>query len=210
MKTKVRTICKECREFYCKDCSESHSLQKISKHHTMFDLLATYCDICHGKGIHSKVQTICKECRELYCKECSTSHSLQKVSKSHTLIDLDPQGGNSKTADTSEIELSSDFLQYLSVRENTGLYRAQVAVDGGASARKDNTKITTERDVKLKSAADRSTDPAKLRPDKCGEFGIKRPDDKKDVYISGILALSGKVIVNDAFCMIKKEISYHS
>ena len=70
----------------------------------------------------------------------STLHSLQNVSRSRT-ITLD---GNTKNADTAEPELSSDFLQFLSVTENTGLYRAQVAVEGGTPQRGNQAKTTTK------------------------------------------------------------------
>ena len=187
----VQTICKECREFYCKNCSVSHSLQKISKHHTMFDLLSTYCDICHGKGIQSNVRTICKECREFYCQNCSISHTLQKVAKGHTMIDLDPQRGNIKTAETRKSELSPDFLQYLTVRENTGIYRAQVAMNDGA--------CEEEHGEEVKRLSDKSIPPTVHNADKVGEFNVARPDDKVKVRITGVLTLADKVIVADPY-----------
>ena len=39
IKSKVRTICKECRKFYCKACSDSHFLQKASRNHALIDLI---------------------------------------------------------------------------------------------------------------------------------------------------------------------------
>ena len=184
---KVRTICKECREFYCKDCSDSHSILKVSKDHTLVDLSSTYCDICDEKKIKAKVRTICKECREFYCKDCSDSHSIMKMSKNHTQIDLDPPDENDPSASTQgdETELSSDFLEQLTVRENTVLYRAQVAVDDSACARK------AESDI---SRTEISCDPMTWKADKCGEFSVKRPD---DIYIAGVLVISDKVVICD-------------
>ena len=188
----MRTICKECREFYCKDCSDSHSILKVSKNHTLVDLSSTYCDTCDEKKIKANVRTICKECREFYCKDCSDSHSIMKMSKNHTQIDLDPPDENVPSASTQieDTELSSDFLEQLTVRENTVLYRAQVAVDDSASARRaESTNSPTEK----------TCDPMEWNADRCGEFGVKRPDDKENVYISGLLSISDKVIICDLY-----------
>ena len=189
---KVRTICKECREFYCKDCSDSHSILRISRSHTLVDLSSTYCDICDEKKIKAKVRTICKECREFYCKDCSDSHSIMKMSKNHTQIDLDPPDENDPSASTQidDTELSSDFLEQLTVRENTVLYRAQVAVDDSAGARK------AERNI---SPKEKTCDPMTWKADKSGEFSVKRPDDKTNVYITGVLVISDKVVICDLY-----------
>ena len=90
IRSKVRTICKEYREFYCKDCSDSHALLKITRDHVLIDLTSSHCDICQMKGIKSTVRTICKECREFYCQDCSHTHSIMKLTRDHPLIDLDP------------------------------------------------------------------------------------------------------------------------
>ena len=188
---KVRTICKECREFYCKDCSDSHSILKVSRGHTLVDLSSTYCDICDEKKIKTKVRTICKECREFYCKDCSDSHSIMKMSKSHTQIDLDPPDEKNPSASIQfdDTELSSDFLDQLTVRENIVLYRAQVAVDDIACARKAASNI---------SPTEKTYDPMAWNANKCGEFTVvKRPDDKENVYITGVLVISDKVVICD-------------
>ena len=57
---------------------------------------------------------------------------LLKATRDHHLIDLhpkygDPQQETKESAD--QAELSSDFLEQLTVTENFVLYRAQVAVD---------------------------------------------------------------------------------
>ena len=79
-----------------------------------------------------------------------TLHSLQNGSRSRT-ITLD---GNTKNLDTAEPELSSDFLQFSTVTKNTGLYRAQVAVEGGAPQRSNHANRgcrKTNRSSKTKS-----------------------------------------------------------
>ena len=119
------------------------------------------------------------------------SHTLQKISKSHTLIDLDPPDGNTKNVDTTEKELSSDFLQYLTVRENTGLYRSQVSRIDGA--------CVEELGEGAKTVSDKATPPAGLKADKVCEFNVRRPEDKENARITGVLTLADKVIVGDLY-----------
>ena len=114
-----------------------------------------------------------------------TLHSLQNGSSCRT-ISLD---GNTKNADTAEPELSSDFLQFLSVTENTGLYRAQVAVEGGTPQLGNHAKTTTEKPI----------DPAKLKALKCGEFSVKTPEDNTVVNITGMLVFADTIVVSDYY-----------
>ena len=156
VRSKVRTICKECREFYCKDCSDSHALLKITRDHVLIDLTSSHCDICQMKGVKATVRTICRECREFYCQDCSHTHSIMKLTRDHPLIDLDPHDcqDSPKRQDTplmtsesdamedanivsprpvtttDSAQFSSDFLGNLMVRENTVMYQAQVAIGG--------------------------------------------------------------------------------
>ena len=78
------------------------------------------------------MRSICHECREFYCQNCSDYHLRFKATGDHHLIDLHPKYGDPQTAtkeSADEAELSSDFVEQLTVTENTVLYRAQVAVD---------------------------------------------------------------------------------
>ena len=119
-----------------------------------------------------------------------TLHSLQNDSRSR-IITLD---GNTKNADTAEYELSSDFLQFLTVTENTGLYRAQVAVEGGAPQRGNHANRTAEKLI----------DPAKLKAEKCGEFSVKTPEDSTVVNITGMLVLGDTIVVSDYYNFVLK------
>ena len=188
IKKKVRTICKECREFYCKDCSDSHLLLKATRNHVLIDLLSTYCVICLGKGIESNVRTVCKDCREFYCKECSELHTLMKATRTHKLIDLDLQDARDpplKNAASGETELSSDFLQYLTVKESTELNPAQVAVEDGACVQEKRKRLEE------RAYADN------IKATKFGEFSVWERRDRGEVFTWGILAMADKVIISD-------------
>ena len=191
LQSKVRTICKECREFYCQNCSDTHSIQKISKHHSMVDLSTTHCDICFGKGKQSTICTICQECRELYCDDCSKSHSLQKISKSHMLIYLDPPQEKMNTTYLSDTLLSSDFLQTLTLRKNTISYLSKANVHGGACPQEsdNNTPASEENttDVTALKAGkeDNATDLIGMKARKSGQLGQKVPDEN----VSNLIAM---------------------
>ena len=180
IKKEISTICEECREFYCKDCSDSHLILKATRNHVLIDLLSTNCDICLGKGIESKARTICKECREFYCKECSDSHTILKATRDHILIDLDPHDVDIPPAEhsrISETELSSDFLLYLTeVNENHGSSRAQVAVE-----KSDCTQVERVCEERSEDTEDIDNIEAKLRV--CGEVSMRRPRDRSAVWI---------------------------
>ena len=181
------------------------------------DNLSRVCEAC-GEGT---VRTICNECREFYCQNCSDYHLRFKATRDHHLIDLhpkygDPQQETKQSAD--EAELSSDFVDQLTVTENTVLYRAQVAVDRevkqeegeergavtkrnenkgtkkGSSSKQEETEIsegTTKQNETLKS--DRIVKDSKIE-----QFSIKRPDDKKNAEVRGILVLTQNIIIADS------------
>ena len=91
------------------------------------DKSSRVCEAC-GEGT---VRTICNECREFYCQNCSDYHLRFKATRDHCLIDLHPKYGDQQkesTESADEAELSSDFVEQLTVTENTVLYRAQVAI----------------------------------------------------------------------------------
>ena len=184
LRKEISTICEECREFYCKDCSDSHLILKATRNHVLIDLLSTNCDICLGKGIESKARTICKECREFYCKDCSDSHTILKATRDHILLELDPPDGQNPPLEhsrISETELSSDFLQYLTevitVNESAGSSRAQVAVEKSGC-----TQVEWTCEEGLEDTVGMENIEAKLRV--CpGELSMRKPRDRSAVWI---------------------------
>ena len=168
------------------------------------------------------MRTICNECREFYCQNCSDYHLRFKATRDHHLIDLHPKYGDplqETTESADEAELSSDFLEQVTVTENTVLYRAQVAVDRevqkeegaehGAVTKRDKNKWTTKGSSSAQGETanlgygtekkDETTSSHTLAKDsKIGEFSIKRPDDKKNAVVRGILVLSQNIIVADS------------
>ena len=81
------------------------------------DKLSRVCEAC-GEGT---VRTICNECREFYCQNCSDYHLRFKATRDHHLIDLHPKYGDQQKEtkeSADEAELSSDFVEHLTVTEN--------------------------------------------------------------------------------------------
>ena len=177
--------------------------------------------VCEACG-ESTVRTICNECRELYCKNCSDYHLRFKATRNHHLIDLHPKYGDQSqktTESADEAELSSDFVEQLTVTENTVLYRAQVAVDRevqtevgaerGAVTKGNEIKGTTKGSSSTQGETgslgystakkDETTSSHRLAKDsEIKQFSIKRPDDKENAQVQGIFALSKKIIVADS------------
>ena len=178
--------------------------------------LSSACEACG----ESKVRTICDECRKFYCQNCSDYHLRFKATRDHHLIDLhpkygDPQKETKESAD--EAELSSDFVEQLTVTENTVLYRAQVAVHRevkpqagamrGAVPKRDQNKGVQKGSYSTQGETAKSEGTAKkdetvcsdrpTKDSKIGEFSIKRPDDKKTAEVRGILVLPQIIIVAD-------------
>ena len=183
------------------------------------DNLSRICEAC-GEGT---VRTICNECREFYCQNCSDYHLLFKATRDHHLIDLhpkygDPQQETRESAD--EAELYSDFVEQLTVTENTVLYWAQVAVERnvepqagavrGAIPKPDLNKETKKGspskqcetanpgDGAAKMDETRNND-NEVKDSQIEQFSIKRPDDNKNAEVGGILVLSRNIIIADIY-----------
>ena len=161
------------------------------------DRLSRVCEAC-GEGT---VRTICEECREFYCQNCSDYHLRFKATRDHHLIDLHPKYGDPKNKTTEpadEAELSSDFVEQLTVTENTVLYRAQVAVE-----RDENTTVQREQltmnentvlyrsqvavDREVKKAADAKYGATPTRYDNCTKKASLNENDSR----TGVIAKSG-------------------
>ena len=168
------------------------------------------------------MRTICNECREFYCQKCSDYHLKFKARRDHHLIDLhpkygDPQQETKESAD--EAELSSDFVEQLTVTENTVLYRAQVAVDRdvdpkageeyGTVKKRDGNKDTKKRSSSTQNKTANpgdgtaneveTTSSHRLAKDsQIKQFSIKRPDDKKNADVRGLVVFNQNIIVADS------------
>ena len=184
------------------------------------DKLSRVCEAC-GEGI---VRAICNECREFYCQNCSDYHLRFKATRDHHLIDLHPKYGDPQqkrdetTESTDEAELSSDFVEQLTVTENTVLYRAQVAVDRevepqagterGAIPKRDGKKGTKKGWPSKQRETAKSEGTAKMnetlksdrvvKDNPIEQFSIKRPDDNVNAEVRGILVLTQNIIVADS------------
>ena len=111
----------------------------------------------------------------------------------HTLIDLEPPQASSITEESSQeksassfdsdadAELSSDFLEYLVVSENTVLYRAQVAVE--------ERTVETAREVVEKKPRKLSD----IRGTKVRDVSVKREEDEAKTRYSSSTYTGGHV-----------------
>ena len=191
-KHKVRTLCYECREAYCQDCSDCHLRFKATRDHSLIDLHPRYDQNQTGKTSE-------------YADETETSSDFLPSAK--------------EASSTEESELSSDFLEHLTVTENTVLYRAQVAVEGrttgnvysedGTSSRaKDNiSRHTKGADAPGSGNQKLNMNPAvKQNPSyesvmidsDIWQFSIKRSESMIETRITGIVVLPNKIIVGDS------------
>ncbi|KAK3108111.1 hypothetical protein FSP39_001429 [Pinctada imbricata] len=156
------------------------------------------CEPCKEDGNEIKARTQCYECHELLCEPCSNHHLRSKISKHHHLIELvqfmqkstsknDQSSSKPTSTSVNEDELASDFLETVTLTEDTVLYHgAQVAVE--------STSVTSKQEKRTTS---KQADPRRLKASKCLEFSVKRPEDKKGVRVNGVLCVSDKVVVVD-------------
>ena len=180
--------------------------------------LSRVCEAC-GDGT---VRTICNECREFYCQNCSDYHLRFKATRDHHLIDLHPKYGDQQTAtkeSADEDKFPSNFMEHLTLTENTVLYRAQVAVDRkvepqagverGAIPKRDENKGTKKESSSTQDETANQGDgtvnkdetPGSdrlVKDSKIEQFRIKRPDDLINAKARGILVLSQNIIVADS------------
>ncbi|KAK3109067.1 hypothetical protein FSP39_022175 [Pinctada imbricata] len=156
------------------------------------------CEPCKEDGNEIKARTQCYECHDFLCEPCSNHHLRSKISKDHHLIELvqfiqkstsKNESSTSKPTSTSvnEDELASDFLETVTLTEDTVLYHgAQVAVESTSVKSKQEKRTTSKQD-----------DPRRLKASKCQEFSVKRPEDEKKVNVKGVLCVSDNVVVVD-------------
>ena len=199
-KNKVRTLCYECREAYCQDCSDCHLRFKATRDHSLVEL--------HPRYEKRKCQ--------------NTSRSSEEAESSSDFLPSQEEAECDE-----ETELSSDFLESLTMTENTVLYRAQVAVEGSSKGNDelenaDNTKPkssenvpgTMDRDgkevgTKAEVASYFNEDnimkqntclePTKriALDSKVGQFSVRRTHDKVQSDIRGIVVIYEKIIIAD-------------
>ena len=218
-------ICKECREIYCISCSNSHSFHKATKYHDLMDLDSARCDICLGSGIETNVRTMCKECGNFLCQECSCLHSFQRTTENHiqillnTLSNIESSAKNHDSID--DVHLTSDFVNYTDLASDfmsNACLPSILATDSEISSNVqanqrvvDNAVLNCGQDDVQSDAcaqtqaiedvviAENTSDPyTRLKVIKQGEFNVQRPEDKKEVFITGVLSILDKFIISDA------------
>ena len=139
----------------------------------MEPLSKKHCEKCMKRGVHSKIRTLCNDCRSLLCKDCSDLHLISNVSLNHRLIDLESQKFSTKPGENPDLS-----LERLTIREDTSLYRAQVAIGPGAG-------VVGEEHCDVPRIVEQR------------EINAKRSDDVLKVLVTGVVLISGKIVVVD-------------
>ncbi|KAK3108105.1 hypothetical protein FSP39_001353 [Pinctada imbricata] len=157
-----------------------------------------HCAPCKEEGKDVNATKQCHKCNVFLCEPCSENHKQEKSTEDHHVVDLEhfvkkstsknePSTSQQKSSTFSEDELASDFLDTVTLTEDTVLYHgAQVAVE--------STSVTSKQE---KLTASKQADPRRLKATACLEFSVKRSEDKKGVDVTGVLCLSDNIVVVD-------------
>lgn len=115
--------CSSCEEYLCKECSDFHANQKITRLHCLIepppqpDLTKDNqtCDPCSGQNKFAEAKSYCKECCENFCSKCADKHISQRLSRNHTLINaLEPENIRSNVSSVCNICEEVDGVKSLS------------------------------------------------------------------------------------------------
>ncbi|KAK3109151.1 hypothetical protein FSP39_024095 [Pinctada imbricata] len=171
-----------------------------------------FCKSCKENKKETKARALCYECHVLLCEDCSKKHLEVKGPNNHHLVDLLPflsqprpisesslgiddddflasdfvDDDFDETSISSDfIEESYDFLDDIVLSEDTVLlFGAQVALE------------SIPLDQKIRQTS-KEVDPRRLKANKCLEFSVKRPGDKKLVWVKGVVCLPNTIVVAD-------------
>lgn len=96
--------CEDCNENMCKQCSDLHRLQKMSRDHNLVEINTSgtdksamvtgsteaegeYCGPCKVLKNDPPVSVVyCQECEEFLCTDCQERHAASKALKTHHLL----------------------------------------------------------------------------------------------------------------------------
>ena len=198
----VRTICDECREFYCQNCSDYHRRFNATRDHHLIDL-------------HPKYGDPQKEASESADKAELSSDFVKQLTVTENTVLYRAQVAVGREENTTVQR------EQLTVNENIVLYRAQVAVDrevkkdadakhGATQNRDDNCtkkaslKENDSRTGAIAKSRDNTekgceTSDSRLlgKENKIEQFSIKAPGDKNIATVQGILVLYQNLVVVD-------------
>jgi hypothetical protein len=90
--------CKECDEYLCGSCTNSHKNRNATKTHDPVPSAVLQkeekerdfqnrkiCDLCQFKDMKRDATSFCDDCEELLCGECTNHHRSKKITRSHAL-----------------------------------------------------------------------------------------------------------------------------
>ena len=168
----MRTICNECREFYCQNCSDYHLRFKVTRDHRLIDLHPKYGDpqketteYADDAELSSDFveQLMVTENTVLYRAQVAVDREIKtEVGQEHGAVTKRDEVPRTKEGSSSTQEFTSN--------------------QGEGSAKKDETPSSARL----------------VKDNKIGQFSIKRPDDKESAKVRGILILTHNIIVADS------------
>lgn len=84
--------CEQCDERYCDNCAVNHTVQKLTRSHTLTvcssklkESACVRCEPCLQKGVDSSVAFKCEECKYGMCTDCKDSHLSNPETSKHTI-----------------------------------------------------------------------------------------------------------------------------
>jgi hypothetical protein len=121
----IRSInyCKDCDEYLCESCTNSHRKRKPTKTHYPVAVSAIKkkkkerdfqnkktCDPCKFQNVKKDATSFCDQCEELLCAQCTNKHFSKKITKSHKLESPDCVEYSIIECDICEIEDSKAVM----------------------------------------------------------------------------------------------------
>ena len=212
--SKVRTMCYECRELYCRGCADTHLTFKSFSDHTLInlDLPRSRQDGPHDDGAQCSSDVINTVRYSRYDGTELLSDVMGDLVVTKNTSDDDDglmsdDVTNLKEKDTilnEDDALMSDFMEDLVETDNTidqtnTVKKGKITKTLTASlVEAAIAQMTNMRKSKPASSAPKSPhNPSDVRVTKMSEFSTARQEDKNDVYITGVLILGDKFVIVD-------------
>ncbi|KAK3108243.1 hypothetical protein FSP39_003947 [Pinctada imbricata] len=137
--------------------------------------LGKVCQSCGREGKYNTMY-LCYQCNGYHCEDCSLLHN-----KDHLLIPLTTDTQTSTDHSTSKPATTSALESNV---EGNVLYQREGEIVNSTSLEQDKSTVYTN--------------PRPLKATKCLTFSVERPEDKKKVWLTGLLCLLDNVVVVDA------------
>ncbi|KAK3095427.1 hypothetical protein FSP39_014552 [Pinctada imbricata] len=183
-------------------CSDTPEIQDM----TNTPVSEWLCEPCRGDGERVKARTQCYECHELLCQPCSNSHLRFKITANHHLIELIQyqqhfkksiseqtlSKSNEIQTPVNEDELASDFLEHITLTDDTVLYKEETV--GQEQENQQNLNRNNPKQHQITKRFD---------------FRVSRPNDQKKVIVMDVLCTEDTILVVDNENKVLKMFDRH-